>query len=43
MNLGFTNRLNILSGSIYFALNHGEEGLIRADAEERTGNRLQVA
>jgi DNA-binding PadR family transcriptional regulator len=33
---------NILSGSIYFALTQMEkEGLIRADAEERTGNRLR--
>jgi DNA-binding PadR family transcriptional regulator len=33
---------NILSGSIYFALNQMEkEGLVRADAEERTGNRLR--
>ncbi|TCL62314.1 DNA-binding PadR family transcriptional regulator [Hydrogenispora ethanolica] len=34
--------LNILSGSIYFALNQMEkEGLIRTDSEERTGNRIR--
>lgn len=33
---------NLLSGSIYYALNKLEqEGLIRADAEERTGNRIR--
>ncbi|HEX3046387.1 MAG TPA: PadR family transcriptional regulator [Bacillota bacterium] len=33
---------NILSGSIYFALNQMEkEGLIAPVAEERTGNRLR--
>ena len=33
---------DILSGSIYFALNQMEkEGLVRAEAEERTGNRLR--
>lgn len=33
---------NVLPGSIYFALNKMEqEGLVRAEAEERTGNRLR--
>ncbi len=33
---------NVLSGSIYFALNKmEEEGLVRGEAEERTGNRLR--
>mgnify|MGYP001169825014 FL=1 len=33
---------NVLSGSIYYALNKmEEEGLIRAEAEERTGARLR--
>lgn len=33
---------NLLSGSIYYALNKMEqEGLIRAEAEVRTGNRLR--
>lgn len=33
---------NLLSGSIYYALNKMEqEGLIRAEAEERTGARLR--
>lgn len=33
---------NILSGSIYFALNKmEEEGLVRAEAEERTGARVR--
>ena len=33
---------NLLSGSIYYALNKLEQdGLIRAEAEERTGNRLR--
>ncbi|WP_141335900.1 PadR family transcriptional regulator [Paenibacillus sp. tmac-D7] len=35
-------RANILSGSIYYALNKmEEEGLIAAEAEERTGARLR--
>ena len=33
---------NVLSGSIYYALNKMEQdGLIRAEAEVRTGNRLR--